>query len=179
VARSSVIPSPGDFVIPAVCGVVVVDGTELVTSDSTAPRPATATELALRVIPLINNIKTQLVDVQLALDVLPAIQLAIKELKDGYIALDLKYGSLADRLVKTDVAVKILDDWSIAYDFSRTKKVSVSFPVNVCVVAPMNQAVVNVVGSSSSVQSIAGIGQVSVVSELVEMSISDIDIMFY
>jgi len=58
VARSSVIPSPGDFVIPAVCGVVVVDGTELVISDSTAPRPATVTELALRVIPLINNIKT-------------------------------------------------------------------------------------------------------------------------
>jgi len=113
VARSSVIPSPGDLVIPAVCGVVVVDGTKLVISDSTAPRPATATELALRVIPLINNIKTQLVDVQLALDVLPAIQLATKELKDGYVALDRKYGSLAYRLVKTDVAVKILDDWCL------------------------------------------------------------------
>jgi len=110
---------------------------------------------------------------------LPAIQLAIKELKDGYIALDLKYSSLADRLVKTDVAVKILDDWFVAYDFSRIKKVSVSSLVNVCVVAPMNQAVVNDVGSSSSVQSVVGIGLVSVASELVELSISDLDIMFY
>jgi len=51
--------------------------------------------------------------------------------------------------------------------------------VNVSVVAPMNHAVVNVVGSSSAVQSLAGNGQVSVVSELVEMSISNLDIMFY
>jgi len=69
VSRSSIVHSSGDLAITAVCGVVVGNGNELIIPDSAASRPATATELALRVIPLIHNIKTQLVDVQLALDV--------------------------------------------------------------------------------------------------------------
>jgi len=41
------------------------------------------------------------------------------------VALNTKYSNLFDRLVKTNAALKSLDDWSIAYDFSRVKKVSV------------------------------------------------------
>jgi len=45
---------------------------DVVNSDAAVSRLATATELALRVIPLINSLKVQLGEVQLALDVLPA-----------------------------------------------------------------------------------------------------------
>jgi len=84
--------SSGILISPDVCGVAVVIGTnsEAVVLDPVVTRPVTATELALRVIHLMNVMKGQLVDLQLALDVLPAMQLAIKELKKGYIAMKKK-----------------------------------------------------------------------------------------
>jgi len=64
--------------------------------------------------------------VQLALDVLPVFQTAINKLKAGFVAINTKYNKLFDRLVKTNAALKSLDDWFIAYDFSRVKKVSIT-----------------------------------------------------
>jgi len=81
--------------------------------------------------------------------------------------------------VKTDVAVKSLDEWCVAYDFLQIKKVNISPTVNISVVAPMNQAVVNVVGSSSLLLPVVGIGQVVMDPDLVEMSICDLDTMCY
>jgi len=75
--------SSGELHVPSVRGIVVgsvgavVDG---VNSDAAVSRPATATELALRVIPLINSIKVQLGEVHLALDVPSVFQIAINEL---------------------------------------------------------------------------------------------------
>jgi len=113
--------SSSDLRVPSVRGIVVgsVGAVgDVVNSDAPVSRPATATELALRVIPLINSIKVQLGEVQLALDVLPVFQIAVNELKAGFVAINTKYSTLSDRLVKTNAALKSLNDWSIAYDFS-------------------------------------------------------------
>jgi len=66
--------SSGDLSAPSV---VVGAVGHVVNSDAAIFRPATATDLALKVIPLINGLKVQLGLVQLALDVLPAFQIAL------------------------------------------------------------------------------------------------------
>jgi len=149
---------------------------DIVTTETVVPRVATATELALMVIPLIKSIKVQLGAVQSAIDVLPVFQTAIDELKAGFVVLTTKYTKLSDRLVKTNVALKSLDDWSIAYDFSRVKKVSVPSPETVTVVASNVQAGVGCM--ESEVQFASGVGKVVGPSDLVEMSILDIEHMF-
>jgi len=170
--------SLGDLSTPSVCGIVVAAVGDVVNSDPVVPRPATATELALRVFFLINSSKVQLGEVQLALDVLPVLQIAINELKEGLVAINMKFTSLADRLVKTNAALKSLDDWSIAYDFSRINKVCVPQAEKVPVVATMVQSKVIAVCHDPAMQSVGGVGQVGVVYDLVEMSIMDLDNMF-
>jgi len=177
--RQSGYRSSGDLRVSSVGGIVVdsvgVVG-DLVKSEAAVPRPATATELARRVIPLINSLKVQLGEVQLALDVLPVLQTAINDLKAGLVDVKTKYHKLSDRLVKTNAALKSLDDWSIAYDFSRVHKVSVPFLEKVPVVAPIVQSGVGCTGSE--VQVAGGVGIVIGSSDRVEMSMIDIEDMF-
>jgi len=92
------------------------------------------------------------------------------------VAINTKYSSLSDRLVKTNAALKSLDDWSIAYNFSRVKKVSVPLIEKVSVVASVIQA--GVVCNESKVQFAGGVGKVVGASDLVEMSIIDLENMF-
>jgi len=70
------------------------------------------------------------------------------------VAINTKYNKLSDRLVKINAALKSLDDWSIAYDFSRVKKASVLLPEKVPVVASIIQAGV---GCTESEVQFAGI----------------------
>jgi len=114
--------------------------------------------------------------VQLALDVLSVIQIAINDLKAGLVAMNTKYSSLSDRLVKTNAALKSLDDWFIAYDFSKVKKVSVPLVEKVSVVASLIQA--GVVCNESEVQFAGGVGKVVGASDLVKMTIIDLKNMF-
>jgi len=92
------------------------------------------------------------------------------------VALNSKYSSLYDRLVTTNAALKSLDDWSIAYDFCRGNQVYVPLVEKVPVVVSVIQA--DVVRKISEVQSVGGVGKVDGASDLVEMSIIDLDNMF-
>jgi len=87
------------------------------------------------------------------------------------VALNTKYSNLSDRLVKTNAAQKSLDDWSIAYDFFRVKKVSVPPLKKISVVLSVIQA--GVVCNESEVQFAGGVVKVVGPSHLVEMSIID------
>jgi len=85
-------------VVGAVGGVGVVGG---VIDPNVAVRPVTVTELALRVISLINNLKVQLVEVQLALKVLSTFQSVVNQLKEDFVVLNTKYGGLDERFSHT------------------------------------------------------------------------------
>jgi len=170
--RQSGYHSSGDFCISSVRGVVVGSVGAVgcvVNTEAAVPRPATATELALVVIPLNNGIKKQLGEVQLALNVLPPFQTAITELK-------VKYTKLSERLVKTDAVLKSLDDWFISNDFARIKKAAVPLLEKVPVVAPIIQAFVGCTDSESLF--VGGVLKSVGSTDLVEMSILDIEIMF-
>jgi len=90
-------------------------------------------------------------------------------LKEGFVAINTKYSSLSDRLVKTNAALKSLD-------FFRNNKAYVPPVEKVPVVASVIQA--DVVRKNSEVQSVGGVGKVDGASDLVEMSITDLDNMF-
>jgi len=163
-------------VVGAVGGVVGVVGG--VVDPDVAVRPVTVTELALRVIPLINNLKAQLVEVQLALKVLSTFQTVINQLKEDFVVLNTKYGGLDECLVKTNAVLKSLDDWSIAYDFSRASNGHVPLSVKIPIVAPLIQANVSAYSNHVAVHFVNSDGKLAVASELVEMSIIDLDNMF-
>jgi len=114
--------------------------------------------------------------VQLALDVLPAFQIANTVLKEGLVAVNTKYSSLCELLVKTNATLKSLNDWSIAYDFSKIIQVYVPPVEKVPFVASVIQA--DVVRKTSEVQSVGGVGKVDGASDLAELSIIDLDNMF-
>jgi len=171
--------SSGDLRVSSVRGIVAGSfGAvgDVINFEAAVPRPATATELALRVIPLINSIKVQLGEVQLALDVLPVFQTAINELKAGFVDIKIKYHKSSDRLVKTNTALKSLDDWSIAYDFWRVKKVPVPLREKVPVVGSIIQAGVGC--AETEVPFAGGVVKVVGPSDLVEMSNLDLENMF-
>jgi len=80
-------------------------------------RFVTVKELAMKMIPLINTLKAQVADLQLTLSVLPSVEQAVKELKEGYLLLEQKCGGCVVHQVKTDAALKLLNQSSLAYDF--------------------------------------------------------------
>jgi len=81
-------------------------------------RLVTVRDLALKIIPIINTLKTEVADIQLALSVLLRVELAIKELKEGFILLDRKCDVLGTYQVKTDAALKVLNQCALASEFS-------------------------------------------------------------
>jgi len=72
-------------------------------------RFVTVKELAMKIIPLLNTLKAQVADLQLTLSVLLSVELAVKELKEGYLLLERKCGGCVVHQVKTDAALKVLN----------------------------------------------------------------------
>jgi len=90
----------------------------------------TVTELALKIIPIINILKAKVAALQLTLSVLPSIEQAVKELKEGYLLLEQKCDGSVVHQVKTDAALKLLNQALITYDFSKLPR-NVGMPLNV------------------------------------------------
>jgi len=155
-------------------GVVGSVGFKIVDGDVKEP---TVTELAMRVIPLVKTLKTELVEVQLALKVLSSFQSVVNQLKEDVDVLNTKYGGLDARLVKTNAVLKSLNDWSIAYDFTRINHGSVTAPVNISSVAPWKPAPVGAFTPSDAVPSVGTNGQLLVVSAPLKLSLFDLDNM--
>jgi len=155
-------------------GVVGFVGSMIVDGDV---KELTVTELAMRVIPLVKTLKTQLVEVQLALKVLSLFQSVVNQLKEDVAVLNTKYGGLDERLVKTNAVLKSLDDWSIAYDFTRINHGLVTFPVNSTSVAPWNPAPVGAFTPLDFVPSVGTDGKLLVVSAPLKISLFDLDNM--
>jgi len=93
-------------------------------------RFVTVKELANKVIPLINTLKAQVADLQLTLSVLLSVELAVKELRESYILLEQKCCGLGVHQAKTDEALKLLSQCSLAYNFSKLPRV-VNMPASV------------------------------------------------
>jgi len=168
--------SAGNSNIPVIGDVVGVSGP--VVPGPAAVKAVTVTELALRVIPLVNGLKFQLVDMQRALGVLPAVQLAIKELREGFLMLDKKCNDLIISQGKTDVSVKVLDQWSLAYDFSKIPSGLVNSPLNGPISVPVVPTMVGVITGGPVVGVIDGVTPDVVAPPLVELFILDLDTMF-
>jgi len=137
----------------------------------------TVTELAMRVISLVKTLKTQLVEVQLALKVLSSFQSVVNQIKKEVAVLNTNYGSLDERLVKTNAVLKSLDDWSIAYDVTRINHGPVTFPVNNTSVAPWKPAPVGAFTPSNAVPSVCTDGKLLVVSAPLKLSLFNLDNM--
>jgi len=155
-------------------GVVGFVGSMIVDGDV---KELTVTELAVRVVPLVKTLKTQLVEVQLALKVLSSFQSVVNQIKEDVAVFNTKYGGLDERLVKTNLILKSLDDWSIAYDFTRISHGPVIFPVNSSLVAPLKPAPVGAITPSDAVPSVGTDGNLLVVSAPLKISLFDFDNM--
>jgi len=79
--------------------------------------------------------------------------------------------------VKTNAVLKSLDDWSIAYDFTRVIHGLVPFPVNSTLVAPWKPAPVGAFTPSDAVPSVGTDGKFLVVSAPLKISLFDLDNM--
>jgi len=124
-----------------------------VINSSVAAKQMSVADLGLRVIPMINNLKVQIVEVQTSTKEFPSMLTVFNQLKtdvvvlktnfvelrNNYVALNEKYRGLDERLVKANVALKSLDDWSVTYDFSRRNHGLVPFPISNLTVAPLTQ----------------------------------------
>jgi len=160
-----------------------------VSNSIVAFKPMTVADLALRVIPLINNLKTQLGEVQLAVNVIPSMTTILNqlktdvvvlkanylELKNNYVVLNARYSVLDERLVKTNAVLKSLDDWSVAYDFSRVNHGFVPFPMNQSAVAPLTQVFVNASVSPDPLTSKVDEGHLTVATNPAVISLLDFD----
>jgi len=98
-------------------------------------------------------------------------------LKEDFVVLNTKYGGLDERLLKTNAVLKNLDDWSVAYDFSRVTHGFVPFPGSMSTVAPLNSVHVSAYVPQSPIPSIGIDGKLPNLSDHVGMSILDLDNM--
>jgi len=89
----------------------------------------TVNELALKIIPVINILKAEVVALQLALSILPSLELTVRELKEGYLLLEQKCDGCIVHQAKTDAALKLLNQALVAHDFSKLPR-NVSMPLN-------------------------------------------------
>jgi len=115
--------------------------------------------------------------VQLALKVLSSFQSVVNQLKEDVAVFNTKYGGLDERLVKTNAFLESLDDWSIAYDFTRVKHGLVPFPVNSTFVASWKPAPVVAFTPSVVVPSVGTDSKLLVVSAPLKISLFDLDNM--
>jgi len=75
-------------------------------------------------------LKAEVAALQLTLSVLPSIEQAVKKLKEGYLLLEQKCDGWVVHQVKTDASLMLLNQASIAYDFSKLPR-NVGMPFNV------------------------------------------------
>jgi len=136
-------------------------------------RFVTVKELAMKIIPLINTLKAQVADLQSTLSVLPSVELAVKELKEGYLLLERKSGGFSIHQVKTDAALKLLNQCSLAYDFSKIPR-DVSMPP--CV--PGMPTMVGILSNEVLVGPAFRAPHTVVSTPSVELSMLDFDILF-
>jgi len=135
----------------------------------------TASELALRVIPAINGLKTQLA--ALAKDGGPVsnLETAVSALKAGQVELARKVSDLTTKLAETRAIVKSLDNWVIATEFAQAS-VCGAVPLYAAKgTAPASVVPGSVPGSSLVLQSLVS---APVTTTLPELLASDIDLLF-
>jgi len=107
-------------------GGVVTASTITVSAEENKP---TVSELARKILPIINTLKAEVAALQLALSVLPSVEQAVKELKEGYMLLKQQCDGYDLYQAKTDAALKLLNQASLAYDFLKLPR-NVVTPLN-------------------------------------------------
>jgi len=133
----------------------------------------TVKELAMKIIPLINTLKAQVANLQLTLSVLPNVEQVVKELKASYLLLEQKCGCCVVHQGKTDAALKLLNQSSLAYDFSKLPR-DVGMPLSVQGMPTMVGILSNEVMAGPALR-----GPKTVVSPpLVDLSMLDFDNLF-
>jgi len=91
----------------------------MVSPEKEVGRVLTVTELALKIIPILNTLKAEMASIQLAIRELPSLVLALKELKKGFLELQRKSAVFNIKVVQIDLALKSLNKSSLAYEFSK------------------------------------------------------------
>jgi len=122
---------------------------------------------------LINTLKTQVADLQLTLSVLPSAELAVKELRESYILLEQKCCGLGVHQAKTDEVLKLLNQCSLAYDFSKLPRV-VNMPSSVSGMPTM----VGILSNEVIIGPVIRAPHPVVSPPSVELSMLDFDILF-
>jgi len=139
-----------------------------------APKLLTASELALRVIPAINGLKTQLAALTKNGGPVSNLETAVSELRAGQVELARKVSDLTSKLAETRAIVKSLDNWVIATEFAQASGCGA-----VPVYTARGAAPTSVVPGSAPVSSLALQAFVSapVTTTLPELLASDIDLL--
>jgi len=142
--------------------------------DAGASKLLTASQLALRVIPAINGLKTQLAALTKIGGPVSDLKTAVSELRAGQVELTRKVSDLNSKLAETRAIVKSLDNWVIATDFAQASGCGA-----VPVYTARGVAPASVVLGSASASSLAPQAFVSapVMTTLTELLASDIDLL--
>jgi len=85
----------------------------------------TASELALKVIPIINALKAQVAGVSVSLSAIPVLEAAVAEARAGQVDLARKVVDLTQKLTETRASVKLLDGWMVAAEFAQLPRANV------------------------------------------------------
>jgi len=125
----------------------------------------TASELALKVIPIINALKAQFAGMLVSLAAIPLLEAAVAGAKAGQVDLTRKVLDLTQKQSETRASFKLLDDWTIAAEFDQL---------------PSSRAVSSVPvygldGVGKSVAAPHALGSAPVTMPLPELLASDID----
>jgi len=98
---------------------VGVSGGGVVVSAGVVGNPLTASELALKVIPINNALKAQLAGMSTSMVAIPVKEAAIGELKVGQVDSSRKLAELSRKVSETCASGKFLNDWTIAAEFAQ------------------------------------------------------------
>jgi len=136
----------------------------------------TASELAVKVIPIINALKAQLAGVSVSLAAIPVLEAAVAEAKAGQLDLIRKVADLTQKLTETRASVKLLDDWTIAAEFAQLPRVAVGSSVQDLSLSSAPPQGVGSVVMSAAVPLV--LASTPVTTSLPELLASDIDRLF-
>jgi len=141
-------------------------------------KPLMASELALKVIPAINAVKSQLASLTKTGGPVSILEAVVAELRAGQVELTRKVSDLTAKLAETRVVVKSLDNWVVAADFAQLSGLSTVVATALPLRTMMSGAPASVVlgpGSSSSAALKAVPYSATVIATMPELLSADID----